>query len=569
MADSVQCAQPRALEIPVTLQGSTPVEGSDRRELFIETTKTTLVLDNGAVVGLKSKVLPGQCLFLRNDQSGREILCKVLESRQVGQMAYTDLEFTVYDPDFWSAPAELPAASQHSETPEIAPQSAEAAAQIPNPAPPLESNAAASAAIPAEPSQTIAAPPPAPVFEATVEAPSHADAPSSPTEAELARESSLGASAEPTSAPTDAPENKSEGVQNSPLIPEDSTLSEMLAALLARGAGQASKRKSTSKKRKGIDPDEATEVTSAGDTPPSDAAPATVLPPSFFSKAALHLHATREYMAEVKPVPVAIAAALLLVAFLTVSWQARRYYALQTSAAAAQSAAVGRSAKHSLFARANSSQTGVSANAAGAPTANAATSANAAAKAANSSGAQESPARQTSAAAPPPQTAQHQQASITQAPPASAAKNSPPAAAAANSESSRGNNAIVVTEPSSAAPRTEANQGIVVSDRSAPAPVAHRRSNLPKPILIVPAQIVSQAQPPIPPWAKSLDVNQVVQLDALIDANGNVVKTRMLTGSRLLQHAAENAVALWIFQPRLEDGKPTPTHMVLTVQFQR
>ncbi|MGC1660397.1 MAG: hypothetical protein WA737_10315, partial [Candidatus Acidiferrales bacterium] len=122
MADSVQCAQPRALEIPVTLQGSTPVEGSDRRELFIETTKTTLVLDNGAVVGLKSKVLPGQCLFLRNDQSGREILCKVLESRQVGQMAYTDLEFTVYDPDFWSAPAELPAASQHSETPEIAPQ---------------------------------------------------------------------------------------------------------------------------------------------------------------------------------------------------------------------------------------------------------------------------------------------------------------------------------------------------------------------------------------------------------------------------------------------------------------
>ncbi|MGB8674018.1 MAG: energy transducer TonB, partial [Candidatus Acidiferrales bacterium] len=347
------------------------------------------------------------------------------------------------------------------------------------------------------------------------------------------------------------------------------TLSEMLAALLARGAGQASKRKSASKKRKGIDPDEATEVTSAGDTPPSDAVPATVLPPSFFSKAALHLHATREYMAEVKPVPVAIAAALLLVAFLTVSWQARRYYALQTSAAAAQSAAVGRSAKHSLFARANSSQTGVSANAAGAPTANAATSANAAAKAANSSGAQESPARQTSAAAPPPQTAQHRQANIGQTPPASAAKNSSHAAAAANSESSRGNNAIVVTEPSSAAPRTETNQGIVVSDRSAPAPVAHRRSNLPKPILIVPAQIVSQAQPPIPPWAKSLDVNQVVQLDALIDANGNVVKTRMLTGSRLLQHAAENAVALWIFQPRLEDGKPTPTHMVLTVQFQR
>ena len=569
MADSVQCAQPRALEIPVTLQGSTPVEGSDRRELFIETTTTTLVLDNGAVVGLKSKVLPGQCLFLRNDQSGREILCKVLESRQVGQMAYTDLEFTVYDPDFWSAPAELPAAAPHSETPEIAPQSVAAAAQIPNPASPLESNATASAATPAELSQTIAAPPPAPVFEATLEAPSHADAPSSPTEAEPAGESSLGASAEPASAPTEAPEDHSEGVQNNPLLPEDSTLSQMLAALIARGAGQASKRKSTSKKRKGFDPDEATEVTSSGDTPPSDVGPVTVLPPSFFSKVALRMLAAREYMAEVKPVPVAIAAALLLVAVLTASWQAKRYYALQTSAAAAQTAAVGRSAKHSLFARANSSQTAASPTAPGAPATNAATSANPAAKAANPSGEKESPARQTSAAAPPPPAAQHQQSNLTQTPPASAAKISPPAAAPANADFSRGNNDLVVTEPSSPAPRTEANGGIVVSDGSAPAHVAHRRSNLPKPILIVPAQIVSQAQPPIPPWAKGLDVNQVVQLDALIDVHGNIVKTHMLTGSRLLQHAAENAVALWIFQPRLEDGKPTPTHMVLTVQFQR
>jgi outer membrane biosynthesis protein TonB len=60
-----------------------------------------------------------------------------------------------------------------------------------------------------------------------------------------------------------------------------------------------------------------------------------------------------------------------------------------------------------------------------------------------------------------------------------------------------------------------------------------------------------------------------VQIDALIDEKGNVRSTRPLSGPRLLQHAAERAVALWIFEPALTDGKPTATHMVLTVQFQR
>jgi hypothetical protein len=60
----------------------------------------------------------------------------------------------------------------------------------------------------------------------------------------------------------------------------------------------------------------------------------------------------------------------------------------------------------------------------------------------------------------------------------------------------------------------------------------------------------------------------IVQLDALIDENGNVAEVKPMSGPRLLQRAGERAVALWIFQPALWDGKPTATHIVLTVEFQ-
>ena len=81
MADTAR-NQGTVLEIPVTIQGSKTVEGSEQRELFTETTKTTIVFENGAVLKLNAKISPGQCVFLRNDQTEKEILCKVRDSRQ-------------------------------------------------------------------------------------------------------------------------------------------------------------------------------------------------------------------------------------------------------------------------------------------------------------------------------------------------------------------------------------------------------------------------------------------------------------------------------------------------------
>src|SRR5580658_3360427 len=104
MADSAGHDQANVLEVPVTIQGAKHVEGSEQRQIFTETTKTTIVFGNGAVVNLSSKVTQGQCVFLRNERTGREILCKVLEWRQVAESGYVDLEFTTRDPNFWDAP---------------------------------------------------------------------------------------------------------------------------------------------------------------------------------------------------------------------------------------------------------------------------------------------------------------------------------------------------------------------------------------------------------------------------------------------------------------------------------
>ena len=122
-------------------------------------------------------------------------------------------------------------------------------------------------------------------------------------------------------------------------------------------------------------------------------------------------------------------------------------------------------------------------------------------------------------------------------------------------------------------PKVEASRGVLTADKvSAKASQGQSKHQKPNELSaheIIPPKIVSQPQPSFPLWAKDLDVDGVVKLDALIDEKGNVKETKPLSGPRVLQHAAESAVGLWIFEPALSDGKPTATHMVLTVEFQR
>src|SRR5208282_4806066 len=166
MADSAGHDNADVREVPVTIQGAKHVEGSEQRQIFTETTKTTIVFGNGAVVNLSSKVAQGQCVFLRNERTGREILCKVLEWRQVAESGYADLEFTTRDPNFWDAPVmQQPAVAAPVVAPVApAPKPAEVQEKVlgvsdpaPDAAPVLQSSAPASEETPGVSPETAAA----------------------------------------------------------------------------------------------------------------------------------------------------------------------------------------------------------------------------------------------------------------------------------------------------------------------------------------------------------------------------------------------------------------------------
>jgi protein TonB len=58
-----------------------------------------------------------------------------------------------------------------------------------------------------------------------------------------------------------------------------------------------------------------------------------------------------------------------------------------------------------------------------------------------------------------------------------------------------------------------------------------------------------------------------VQIDALIDVNGHVSATKVLSGPALLHQSAIDAVRLWKYQPASLNGKPVAMHLTVTVHF--
>jgi hypothetical protein len=474
----VLTAQPIPLEVPVTIQGATPVDGSDRRELFTETTKTTLTFENGAVVSLKAKVSTGQCLFLRNEQSGREILCKVLEYRKGGPGGYTDLEFTSRDPEFWNAPAAKPAPiaqNQNNGAQAIAPGATENHAAAPKPEALAPIGDEAPAALPETKATEPAALAPAP------------------------------------KAATPAPADEADW--------NEAKDAELMAALamMAGDAKPKPKRESAAEGKQA----------NGQEAAPENASPQDETDAAGRSKVISMLTSLPGRMREFKPgkitIAVGIAASILIVVSLGLAWHAKRSASPHASQRA--TAASEQSATHTQPTASETSQTPTAAN--GSPTAPSATPTSGARVLANSN----------ASAAPAQATDKTQQPSIAQA------SNDSPATARNSSDGP----VVVEQETKQREPKqTSKSAGETI-----------------------PARIISQAPPAIPSWAKGLDLDPVVQLDAVIDANGNLKTTKALSGPRILQGEAKRAVALWIFEPALTDGKPTTTHMVLTVEFQR
>lgn len=92
-----------------------------------------------------------------------------------------------------------------------------------------------------------------------------------------------------------------------------------------------------------------------------------------------------------------------------------------------------------------------------------------------------------------------------------------------------------------------------------PAPVKGGQLQQPK--------LVSSAAAVYPPLARAQRVQGDVVIDTLIDANGKVAATNVISGNPLLQKAAIDSLRLWKYQPALLNGVPIPIHINVTVTF--
>ena len=178
--DSGVKQRPVALEVAVTVNGARPVDGSEKREPFSETTKTVLVFGSGAVIRLTSPVAPGQLLFLTNERSKKEVVCQVVKSKNYRNVSgYVEIEFTEPAVGFWGMrfPGDSISPGPQAASAAIRPPVTGNGAATPTSAVPQKTElpaASSSSSVPAKPSS------PAPVYSkptSTAPAPSIVPAP--------------------------------------------------------------------------------------------------------------------------------------------------------------------------------------------------------------------------------------------------------------------------------------------------------------------------------------------------------------------------------------------------------
>ena len=129
VANAAVRPQPVALEVPVTVNGSRLVEGSEKREPFSERSQTVLVFGHGAVLRISALLAPGQLVFLTNEKTKKEVVCVVVKSKTDGNaVGYVELRFTEPAPGFWGMrfPSDtvLPQAATRPAAPASAPPTA-------------------------------------------------------------------------------------------------------------------------------------------------------------------------------------------------------------------------------------------------------------------------------------------------------------------------------------------------------------------------------------------------------------------------------------------------------------
>jgi TonB family protein len=144
-----------ALEVPVTATGARGSSSGEQRDLFVEETNTVLVFRDGAVIRLKTDVALAQLVFLTNKKTKREVVCSVRGKRNVPSgHYYVELDFTEAMANFWDVdfgPEEAPRPKPVVTVKKVAPVAPLSSAKAGQTAP-----AAGTAGTPARPAVVVA-----------------------------------------------------------------------------------------------------------------------------------------------------------------------------------------------------------------------------------------------------------------------------------------------------------------------------------------------------------------------------------------------------------------------------
>jgi TonB family protein len=519
MPDAARVAQAIPLEVPIVLRGAKTSSETGKPELFTETARTILVFDNGVVLNIHSRLTVGQTVFIHNTQNGREVLCKVLEAPPENEPGFTDLEFTTAQEDFWGANAGNATAADEAQAQGAAPAPSTANAESderakmrePSGRPAddplammLENSAQIDVPSMTNPSKESGMPLKEELMSAHEMAPDPNAAPISVPDFEPAVTSDK-PSSEPTGEQIDAAlkQMTSAGAPLPGTEDEGSSDEKHIAALMARDARLA--KFAAFKERQQAEK-------SQGPAKAADTAPAPAAAPATKRSAERKSEAAESNDQEVKTI-----ASKPSVGDLLTSAKYSKYVLTGAIALIGVALFFVWRAMHVPTVQDN-----------------------------------------------------FQIASATPANPAPAAQ--PPAGSAMPADSDSASAAQPAASPvkssrsEAAEARPPRNRAGEATDTDAEAARRHRFTDV-HGDPITPAQVISQPQPTLPPWAVGVGVDGVVTLDAELDERGNVTGMKVLSGPRQLQREAERAIGLWEFAPARADGKPVASHLTLSVQF--
>jgi periplasmic protein TonB len=109
--------------------------------------------------------------------------------------------------------------------------------------------------------------------------------------------------------------------------------------------------------------------------------------------------------------------------------------------------------------------------------------------------------------------------------------------------------------------------GIPSTAAKPPAPTVGKPGPLRVGGRVRPPKAIEQMQPLYPVLARQAHVQGEVQIDAILDAQGNVVDMKVISGPPLLYQAALDALRKWKYEPTYLNEEPIAVQMIVTITF--